>query len=82
MMKPDLNMGTVRNLRINVWMSLVSKMYPRGIQFRNFSRVSNVAPTYDFMVKYLTVIIDSYLIKIGKCLKLTSAALLELSMTN
>ena len=45
MMKPDLNMGTVRNLRINVWMSLVSKMYPRGIQFRNFNRVSNVAPT-------------------------------------
>ena len=45
MMKSDLNMGTVRNLRINVWMSLVSKMYPRGIQFRNFSRVSNVAPT-------------------------------------
>ena len=45
MMKPDLNMGTVKNLRINVWMSLVSKMYPGGIQLRNFSRVSNVAPT-------------------------------------
>ena len=33
-------------------MSLVSKMYPRGIQLRNLIRVSRVAPTSDILWEF------------------------------
>ena len=39
------NMGTLRNLKMSVLISFVSKMYPRGIQLRKRRRVSNVTPT-------------------------------------
>ena len=38
-------MGTSKNLQINVWISVVSKIYPSGIQLRNLNKVSKVAPT-------------------------------------